>query len=112
MKFWENYATEVNAIKKDIKKKKKDNKNKEKENKNLKDENERITKMVDGIKTECEKKTQEKDVEIEKLQIIEADAEAYVAIVTKDEQDKEIKRDKYKNSVKILTINHNQVWKK
>ena len=52
-----------------------------------------------------------KDVEIEKLQTIEAEAEAYVAILTKDECDKEIERNKCKNSVKMLKFNHNQILK-
>ena len=52
-----------------------------------------------------------KDVEIEKSQKIEAKAEAHVTIVTRDENDKETERDKHKKSVKILTINCNQVLK-
>ena len=50
--------------------------------------------MVDGIEAAYEKKMQTQDVEIEKLQTIEAEAEAYVTIVTKDEYDKEIEREK------------------
>ena len=76
-------------------KKKMDNKKKEKENKNLKDENKRH-----------QKKTQAQDVEIEKSQTIEAEAEAYVAIVANDECDKEIERDKHKKSVKRLRIKY------
>ena len=52
-----------------------------------------------------------KDVEIENLQTIEAEAEAYVAIVTKDGLDKEIGRDKHKKRDKMLTFNYNQVLK-
>ena len=36
-----------------------------------------------------------KNIEIEKMQITEAEEEAHAAIVTKDECDKEIERDKH-----------------
>ena len=50
-------------------------------------------------------------VEIEKLQTIEDEAEAYVAILTEYEHDKDVERDKHKKSVKMLTINYNHVLK-
>ena len=56
--------------------------------------------MADGMTTEYENKTQVKDVKIEKLKTIEAEADAYVVIVTKDECDKEIEREKCKKSIK------------
>ena len=45
-----------------------------------------------------------KNVEIEKLKIIEAEAEACVLIVTKEEHDEEIEWDKHKKSIKMLTF--------
>ena len=54
-----------------------------------------------------EKKTQAKHVWIKKLQKLEAEAKAHVAIITKDEFDKEIERDKPKKSIRMFTINHN-----
>ena len=43
------------------------------------------------------------------FQTTEAEVDAYVAIATTDEYDEEIERDKHKKSVKLLTINYNQV---
>ena len=54
------------------------------------------------MKIKHKKKINAKYFEIEKLQTIEAEAEAYVSIVTKYEYDKEIERDKCKKSVKML----------
>ena len=85
------------------------NEKKEKENKKIKDDNERLTKMEDGMEAEHEEKTQLKEIKIEKLETIEAEAEPHTTMVTKDECNKEIEREKNKNSVKILTINYNQV---
>ena len=56
--------------------------------------------MADGMKDSCENKTQVKDVEIEKLQTIEAEEDAYDAIVIQDEHNKEIKREKNKKRLK------------
>ena len=43
--------------------------------------------MEDGMEAVCENKMQVKDIEIENLQKIEAEAEAYAVIITKDECD-------------------------
>ena len=99
-KIIRDYAIEVNTIKKDVKQNKKENKKKKKDSTKLKDENKTY-----------EKKIKVKDVKIEKLQTIEAEADAYIAIATKDECDKEIEREKCKKSVKMLKFNHNQVLK-
>ena len=53
----------------------------------------------------------EKNIEIEKLKIIEAEAEACVTIVMKEECDKEIERVKHEQIIKILTIEHDQALK-
>ena len=65
--------------------------------------------MADGMEALHEKKVQLKEIEIERLETTEAKAEAYAEMVMKDEHNKEIEREKYKNSVKMLTINYNQV---
>ena len=49
-----------------------------------------------------------KEIELEKLKITEAEVEACNAMSIKDENNKEIEREKHKNSVKMLTINHDQ----
>ena len=65
--------------------------------------------MTDGMEAAHEEKTRLKEIEIEKLEMTEAEEEDYAAMVTKDECNKEIERENQKNSVKMLTINHNQV---
>ena len=53
-----------------------------------------------------------KDVEIEKLQETEAEVKAHVAIVMKEEYDKEIERCEYKQTIKTLKLEHDPALKK
>ena len=52
-----------------------------------------------------------KDIEIEKLKITEAESETHVVISLKEEYDKEIERDENKQTIKTLTIEHDQALK-
>ena len=61
--------------------------------------------MSDDVEAALENKTQAKCIEIEKLETIEAEAEACTAIATKDEFSKESEREKHKKSAKVLIIN-------
>ena len=64
--------------------------------------------MEDGMEAAHEEKTQLKEIKFERLKITEAETEARITIVMKDECNKWIEREKHKNSVKMLTINYNQ----
>ena len=50
--------------------------------------------MADGMEAVYENKIKVKDVDIEKLQTIEADAVAHADVLTKDECNKEIEKRK------------------
>ena len=58
-----------------------------------------------------DKAMHERNIEINKLKIIEAEAEVYVTIVMKEEHDKEIERDKHEQRIKTLMLEHNQALK-
>ena len=64
--------------------------------------------IVDGVKYGYEEKLKVNVIELENKKLIVAEAEVCTAMVTKEEHNKEIEREKHKNIIKILTINYNQ----